>query len=189
MGIERRITRFLRKLIYMSKTKHNRSFLTMVLIALSFAMMVTGCLTSCKTVKNKQSKTVKVDSTSTTIAKNDIKEIEHTETTGDEWIEADTLSGDISDSTVIESSKQKIIISKGKVKAIAKKQKVNFKSTTTKYKTDNSVKAENKTATVETKETVKAKVVKPPFGTYAIGAAVLALVLYILYRAYKKYIA
>lgn len=173
----------------MSKTKHNRSFLTMVFIALAFAMMVTVCLTSCKTIKNKQSQTVKADSTSTTIAKNDIKEIEHTETTGDEWTEADTLSGDITDSTVIESSKQKIIISKGKVKAIAKKQKINFKTTTTKIKTDNSVKSENKTASVQTEQVTKAKETKPPFGMYAIGAAILALVLYISYRAYKKYIA
>lgn len=157
------------------------------MIAVAFAMMVTGCLTSCKTIKNKQFGSTRVDSAFTSHEVADIKEIEHTETTGDEWTEADTLSGDITDSTIIESGKQKIIISKGKIKAIAKKQKVNFKTTTTKIKTDNSVKAENKTVSVKVEQSVKAKETKPAFGLYAIGAAILALVLYIIYRAIKYY--
>jgi hypothetical protein len=175
----------LKRTIIHFRQRSNRAF-AYLMIAVSAVMLMLGAV-SCKTVKNKQTHTVQSDSSTVSIAKNDIKEIEHTETVGDEWTEEDTLSGDITDSTVIESGRQKIIISKGKVKAIAKKQKVNYKTTTTKLKTDNSVKAENKTVSTKVEQTIKTKETKPPFGLYAIGTAIVALILYIAYRVYKKY--
>ena len=77
------------------KERTPKDFGVLMIIAFAWALMVVGCLASCRTVKNKQSNTVKADSTQIVISKNDIKEISHTETTGDFWTDADTLIGDL----------------------------------------------------------------------------------------------